>query len=321
MFCDYGCGREAKHQFKNGKWCCEDNCRSCPEIRKKYSRPGNKNSMFGKTGKDSPNYGKPRSEETKRKISEANKGKHPSEESRRKMSEAHKGEKHHMFGKHLPEETRRKMSEALRGEKNPMFGKKPSKEHKKKLSESHRGKYHSEETKKKLSELNKGKHHSEETKRKISELKKGNLYNLGKHHSEEAKRKMSIAAKKNYQNEEYCRKRQKSHNAKPNKKEIFIKELLDSIFPGDYTYTGDFSFMVGGKNPDFVNEEEKKIIEFFGDRWHTGENIKEATPEEHEQNRINHFKKHGYDTLIIWGHELKDLEKVSQRICDFQAEK
>jgi len=20
--CDYGCGQEAKYQFKNGKWCC-----------------------------------------------------------------------------------------------------------------------------------------------------------------------------------------------------------------------------------------------------------------------------------------------------------
>ena len=33
--CDYGCGREATHQLKNGKWCCGSNISCCPEIRKK----------------------------------------------------------------------------------------------------------------------------------------------------------------------------------------------------------------------------------------------------------------------------------------------
>lgn len=45
-------------------------------------------------GEKNPNYGKPRSEETKRKIGEANKisllGKHHTEETKRKISEAHK---------------------------------------------------------------------------------------------------------------------------------------------------------------------------------------------------------------------------------------
>ncbi len=31
--CDYGCGQEAKHQFKNGKWCCSDNISKCQIIR------------------------------------------------------------------------------------------------------------------------------------------------------------------------------------------------------------------------------------------------------------------------------------------------
>ena len=30
MLCDYGCKREVKHQFKNGKWCCESNWKRCP---------------------------------------------------------------------------------------------------------------------------------------------------------------------------------------------------------------------------------------------------------------------------------------------------
>ena len=69
--------------------------------------------------------GKQKSEETKKKISEANKGKHPSEEHKKKMSDAKKG-------KHHSEETKKKMSEAHKG-------KHPSEEAKKKMSEAMKG--------------------------------------------------------------------------------------------------------------------------------------------------------------------------------------
>jgi len=32
--CDYGCEKEAKYQFKNGKWCCSKYFQSCPVIKK-----------------------------------------------------------------------------------------------------------------------------------------------------------------------------------------------------------------------------------------------------------------------------------------------
>lgn len=71
-----------------------------------------------------------RSEETKRKMSEAQKGKIVSEETRKKMSLARKGRPAHNKGKPakhaISEETKRKMSE------------------------SHKGKKHSEETKAKM---------------------------------------------------------------------------------------------------------------------------------------------------------------------------
>ncbi|MCK9615776.1 MAG: hypothetical protein M0R48_09780 [Candidatus Omnitrophica bacterium] len=35
--CEYGCGRKAKFQMKNGKWCCEDFYTKCPENRRKNS--------------------------------------------------------------------------------------------------------------------------------------------------------------------------------------------------------------------------------------------------------------------------------------------
>lgn len=33
--CDYGCGRKAIKKFGNGKWCCSETYKSCPEITKK----------------------------------------------------------------------------------------------------------------------------------------------------------------------------------------------------------------------------------------------------------------------------------------------
>jgi hypothetical protein len=38
--CDYGCGKEGKHQFKNGKWCCSESHNSC-ESKKERSITGN----------------------------------------------------------------------------------------------------------------------------------------------------------------------------------------------------------------------------------------------------------------------------------------
>lgn len=43
MLCEYGCGQEAKHQFKNGKWCCSHNHSGCPVNKQKMS-----NSNIGK---------------------------------------------------------------------------------------------------------------------------------------------------------------------------------------------------------------------------------------------------------------------------------
>lgn len=122
-----------------------------------------------------------------------------SEESRKKMSEAHKG-------KPRSEETKKKLSKPR------------SEETKKKISETLKGKKHSEETKKKLSEAHKGKHASEETRRKISETLKGHLaWNKGKHWqlSEEAKKKMSEAKKGKKFSEETKMKISEAKKGKP----------------------------------------------------------------------------------------------------------
>jgi len=108
-----------------------------------------------------------------------------SEEHRRKLSEAHKGKK-------LSEEHRRKLSEAHKG-------KKLSEEHKRKVSEAQKGREFSEETRRKISEANKGKklpERSEEHRRKLSEAAKGNKNRLGMKHTEESKKKMRESRRK-----------------------------------------------------------------------------------------------------------------------------
>lgn len=68
-----------------------------------------------------------------------------------------------------------------------------------------------------------------------------------------------------------------------------------------YKYVGDGSTIIGGKVPDFINNNgEKKLIEIFGDYWHDPKDI---------EIRRHHFAKYGFRTLIIWEHEIKSLSE------------
>jgi len=109
-------------------------------------------------GENGPNWGKHLSEETKNKLRQVNIGKHLSEETKRKLSEANKGKNHPNWGKHLSQKTIDKIRKS-------QIGKKLSEEHKRKIGDVHRG-------------------------------DKSPMY--GKHPSEETRRKMSIIRKKKY---------------------------------------------------------------------------------------------------------------------------
>jgi len=74
--CGYGCGKKAIHQFKNGKWCCENKYQKCPSMRALVKKQT--------TGSSNPMFGKKQSEETKMKISKSNKD--PDIQTRSKMS-------------------------------------------------------------------------------------------------------------------------------------------------------------------------------------------------------------------------------------------
>lgn len=96
---------------------------------------------------------------------------------------------------------------------------------------------------------------------------------------------------------------------KPNYSERNLNGFLQFWFPNEYKYVGDFKVWIGGKNPDFVNVNgQKKIIELFGEFWHQSKD---------EQVRIDHFKRYGFDTLVIWAKELRNPLKLGTKLRNF----
>jgi hypothetical protein len=124
--------------------------------------------------------GRVHSESAKEKSRQAHLGRKHSEEHRRKISEAGKGRKH-------TEEAKKRISEAKIGNKH-FLGKKHSEEWKKKMSDAFKGQKLTEETKAKIANSLRGKVISKETREKISKSLKGRIF------SEEHRKKLSGVA-------------------------------------------------------------------------------------------------------------------------------
>lgn len=123
--------------------------------------------------------------------------------------------------------------------------------------------------------------------------------------SEECKQKHRV----NWSNAAYLSKQQKSIKNRPNRCEIKVYTILDEVLPDTFAYTGDLGFMIGGKNPDFASMDDNKIIEFYGYHWHQDEN---------PQDRIDYFAQYGYKAIVIWEHELKNIDTLKSKLLYFQ---
>tara|TARA_Y100000310_G_C20546840_1_gene746011 strand:- start:476 stop:937 length:462 start_codon:yes stop_codon:yes gene_type:complete len=81
-----------------------------------------------------------------------------------------------------------------------------------------------------------------------------------------------------------------------------------------YKYTGNGQFILMGHAPDFVHLKNRKIVEFYGERWH-------KPPE--EQERIDLFARADYQVLVVWQREIKpnpvSRKKLYKRLLDFEA--
>lgn len=228
-------------------------------------------------------------------------GRKHSWEARRKLRESHLGLTPWITGKHHSEESRKTMSQSHSGV--PLSDK-----HRRSLGLASKKAWAAKSAEERLtwakniSAGETGKYVSPETRKRISASKRG------KHLSPQTEFTSALLLAR-YRDPVYVQKMAKAWNRKPNKPEALLINLLESMYPGQWKYTGDFSLTINGKCPDFVNiNGQKKIIELFGDYWHRGQN-----PEE----RIAAFKPFGYEALIIWEHELKNMVRVIDRIHSF----
>lgn len=121
--------------------------------------------------------------------------------------------------------------------------------------------------------------------------------------------------------EETLKRILKAVHGKPNGVESQLIALIDE-YRLPFCYVGNGEVVIAGKNPDFIHSQgDKKVIELFGDYWHSPllrPNIRHTATYEATK---RHYEKHGYDCLIIWESELKNRTRVLDKIIEFTGGK
>lgn len=282
--CDYGCGRQAIYTFKNGKNCCCKHNQQCPSIRKKNSE--------GTTGHKGRSFSIEERKQASKKFKSLwkdPKSKFNTEEYRNKIKNF--GEHNGFYKGEFTTEQLNKIKDGNRiAWKNPLstFNSKEYRDLLKKRQKEFRSSI-------------KGKLLSSNAARK-----RWSDENEKKKHSETIKEKWNIG----------CYTNNRTPSGRKTKPEIQLQEILDLLFPEKYRYTGDHSFWVGRKNPDFKMNHKKKVIEVFGVYWH-GKEMTKVCNLQHELDYLSYYRKYGYDCLIIWENESKS--SIINKLQDFQG--
>ena len=133
---------------------------------------------------------------------------------------------------------------------------------------------------------------------------------------------ISCSRKLNWQDKKYrntvVKNVLKGLKISPNKPETLLIKLFKQLRL-NFKYIGNGIKIIGGFSPDFINIKNKKIIEFFGCYWHKcktcGFGERKIQPK--DVGRLHEYHKAGYQTLIVWEHELKDLNKLIVKILNF----
>jgi len=123
----------------------------------------------------------------------------------------------------------------------------------------------------------------------------------GKFYSEERNVKVSLGLEKAYQEGRRFYKNKKMSNS-----ERALSRLLNKLFPKEYKYVGNGLVYFEGRNPDFINVNGKKKLIEISSHSHI-----------RKFDRINYFRKFGFETLFIWNRELKNLKKLKRKISEF----
>ena len=116
----------------------------------------------------------------------------------------------------------------------------------------------------------------------------------------------------------------------PNEQEKTLFNIVGTLFPNEYLLnTNGEHVRLEDKKPDIVNIKEKKLIEHQGDYWHANpdfckregikfiDSIPVETIRRRDKLRFEAFAKLGWDTLIVWEHELQDTTKLEEKLSRF----
>lgn len=287
--------------WNKGKYLSEETKKKISEIIKEQFKNGRKPSMgmLGKLGKKSPRkglsteeaYGKEKADKIRKKISESMKKRWQTSEHQKKFKKAmqrpeviqkiSKGwfkKGHHPKTQITTEILKKKW-------KNPKYRMKMKKMSKKIWQDP---KYREKMSK----SISKG------TKKGWQDQKR--------------RKKMSERSRKQWQTEEYQRKIFKSLNIKPTHPEKFLINFFKK-HDLPFKYTGDYSFWIKGRNPDFINcDGQKQIIEFNGFYTHNKR-------EEIERSKL--FSEYGFTTLFLHYPDLENESDLLNKINDFMVVK
>tara|TARA_Y100000310_G_scaffold315295_1_gene365659 strand:+ start:698 stop:1675 length:978 start_codon:yes stop_codon:yes gene_type:complete len=267
--------------------------------------------------------GEHHSKETKLKISKANKGKLKSKEHRQNISKS-------KIGKPISEEHKRNIGKGVTGKNNGMYGKTHTKEVRKKLSQTKKqawkdidSTYNSKEFREKRS-----KYMREKINNPMSNIISRKKLSVSiKRAIEEGRLKVIGKGGDNPMDNPIHRQTQIRRLNEPEVKEKHIKNMLKGLMKRPTSleskiiylttryvlplkYTGNGTYLVGYKNPDFIILDSFKnvlgLIEVHN-------NFPLHHPDNYKKERYNHFLKYGYHTLFLDDNDL--LDENWESIC------
>lgn len=229
-----------------------------------------------------------------------------------------------MFGKRRPdlgEFNKRRVT--MPGYVNPLTGRHLSAETKLKIANAKRGRKEGEELCQKKSQImlavwqrrRNDPVAMERLRHLFSEAKKGDLNPM--RNNDKARLAMAKTKSRRCEEDSEYKKRLVAtllNQAKPNRVEQQLIEWM-SADGLPYKYVGDGTVVIEGRCPDFINTDgAKRVIELFGDYWHDERRNKRLTASRTVEGTQTHYKKYGFDCLIIWQRELRNKKTVLDRI-------
>jgi len=128
-------------------------------------------------------------------------------------------------------------------------------------------------------------------------------------HNGKIGQKNKVNTKRLWQNKEYREKQIKSILKGLIKRPTSLEQEMNTIIKKynlPYKYTGDGRFLIGYKNPDFININGEKICIEVANIFHHSE--------DYPKQRKEYFAKWGWKCIVFRGDELNEKEVISELI-------